>query len=195
MFLRVQHAGDDTVEEAVPLETLLNRLEHRMAAIGCGIVDMHFLPRIDEGLVRCFMFRGRCAGIVHQLPISDAGSVSHPNLKVHNLSEGKRVHPPTSPAYRDLVKALETEWVPRLVRTVGLLSATTEGVDQSVSVHDVLPVVWDIDFIHRSPPFKEENDLGTTGYVLCEINCSCVLPSALIEEMADEIVAWVKGWN
>ena len=201
MSLRVQHAGDDIVEEVVPLETMLNRLEHRMAVTGGGIVDMPFLPRVGEGIVRCYMFRDRCAGILHQLPISDAASVSHPNLNVSHsgrlqtagLPEGKRVHPPNAPAYQDLVRTLETDWVPRLVR---LLPATQiSGFDQTNIAHDVLPVVWDIDFIARSPPPPEQKDLGTSGYVLCEINCSCVFPSSLIEEMAKEIAAWVKEWN
>ena len=209
IFLRVQHAGDVLVEEGVSLADMIARLEERMEKTGGGIVDMSFLPRVSEGIIRCYMFRGRCGGILHQLSVP---SSEHPNLNVSHsgryqregLKEGRKVHPASSPQYQELVKVLEEEWVPRLVEVVGLsdkdskLSATQGRIHSSV--HDALPVVWDIDFILRPPIVAkgftaQKDDSGNSKYVLCEINCSCVFPGELMEDMAEEIAKWAKGWK
>ena len=205
IMLRVQHAGDDTVETGVPLETLLHRLEERMKTTGGGVVDMPFLPAVDQGIIRCYMFRNRCGGILHQLPLSHSdmptNSVHYPNLNVskskkyrtNGLPEGKCVHPPNSPEYQDIVETIEKDWIPNLIQTVGL-SAGNES-----SIKSALPVVWDIDFIHRSPDASECSTKGVDSlirsnyieYVLCEINVSCVFPGELMKEMAKEIFDWM----
>jgi len=200
----VQHAGDDVVEEGISIESFLDRLEERMSATGGGIVDMAFLPRVSEGVVRCYMFGDRCGGILHQLPFPAS---EHPNLNVSlsgqykteglqerlkfqklNLTEGFKVHPPTSPQYEDLVKILEEEWVPRLLKVVGLIDA--ENATNS-TVNNILPVIWDIDFIHRSS--SENKDSEVPKYALCEINCSSVFSRELIDEMAKEIAKWLNN--
>jgi hypothetical protein len=55
---------------------------------------------------------------------------------------------PTAPAYAELRNRMESEWMPELLATVGVETAS-------------LPVIWDADFLH-----------GDAGYVLCEINAS-----------------------
>ena len=89
LLLRVQHAGDDSIERNVTLEAMLNRLEERMETTGGGVVDMPFLPCVNEGIIRCYILRDRCRGILHQLPLptSDVESTSYPNL---NVSKSKK---------------------------------------------------------------------------------------------------------
>jgi len=211
LFMRIQHAGDDMVENRVSLKVMLNRLEERMDKTGGGVVDMPFLPGVNEGILRCYMLRERCKGIMHQLPLSSSDDnlkskhSFYPNLNVSKskrfetkgLPEGKLVHPPDSPEYRELVKTLENDWVPKLVRAVGLLSCNES------SIRDALPVVWDIDFIcqstesvgSREPDISKPNKSARyRKYVLCEINCSCVFPGELMDEMAAEIANWADKW-
>jgi len=206
LVMRIQHAGDDMVENRVSLKTLLNRLEERMDKTAGGVVDMPFLPQVNEGIVRCYMLRERCKGILHQLPLSSSDDKPlYPNLNVSKskryqtkgLPEGKHVHPPDSPEYQQLVQTLENDWVPKLVRAVGLLSC------KGASIRDALPVVWDIDFICRSTESVEsrESDISRPNksrrcrkFILCEINCSCVFPGELIDEMATEIANWAEEW-
>ena len=206
IILRVQHAGDDSVENDVSLDTLLGRLDERMKTTGGGVIDMPFLPRVDQGIIRCYMFRNRCGGILHQLslPQSDEKLPSkdspYPNLNVskskkyrtEGLPAGKCVHPPNSPDYQNIVKLIEKDWVPRLSQKIGL------STFDEVSVKTSLPVVWDIDFIRRTPKARElpENkshafDLSySSNFALCEINVSCVFPAELMKRIADEIVSW-----
>ena len=210
LLLRIQHAGDDSIQNMVSLHDMVNRLEERMNTTGGGIIDMPFLPLVNEGIIRLYMFRDRCGGILHQLPLStghDADksqSTSYPNLNVskskryqtQGLEEGKRVHPPNSPAYRSLVQTLENCWIPKLIERVALRP------DATSTPRDVLPVIWDIDFIHRSSDSlknvgqdtEDETHFTRSKYVLCEINCSCVFPSEFMREMAIEIVDWVSMW-
>jgi len=204
LVLRIQHAGDDMVEDRVSLEKMLNRLEERMDRTGGGVVDMPFLPQVHEGIIRCYMMRQQCKGILHQLPLSSSDDTTsqYPNLNVSKskryqtkgLPEGKRIHPPDSPDYQELVITLENDWVPKLVRAVGLLSCN------EAAIRDVLPVVWDIDFISTGSLERSESDAAEanksryTKYVLCEINCSCVFPSELINKLATEITNWADDW-
>lgn len=201
LVMRIQHAGDDMVEDRVSLEKMLNRLEERMDITGGGVVDMPFLPQVNEGIVRCYMMREQCKGILHQLPLRS--SSDYPNLNVSKskryqtkgLPEGKCIHPPDNPDYRELVVTLENDWVPKLVRAVGLLSCN------EASIRDALPVVWDIDFISTESVERKESDMAEANksrykkYVLCEINCSCVFPSELMNEMATEIATWADDWS
>jgi len=210
LFMRIQNAGDDMVEEKVSLEKMLNRLEERMDRTGGGVVDMPFLPEVSKGILRCYMMRDKCRGILHQLPLSSSDDTLknkpslYPNLNVSKskryntkgLPEGKRIHPPDSPQYQELVITLENDWVPKLVRSVGLLS------HNEASIRDALPVVWDIDFIclaiesveSRASDMAEASTSNCQKYALCEINCSCVFPSELMNEMATEIASWADGW-
>jgi len=210
LVMRIQHAGDDRVEDRVSLEQMLERLEERMDKTGGGVVDMPFLPQVNEGIIRCYMMREQCRGILHQLPLSSSDDTLkmkpslYPNLNVSKskryqtkgLHEGQRIHPPDSPEYQELVVILENDWVPKLVRAVGLLSCN------DASIRDALPVVWDIDFIcrttesveRRESDISEANQTRDKKYILCEINCSCVFPSELMSEMATEIATWADDW-
>ena len=124
----------------VSLERMMSRLEERMDKTGGGVIDMPFLPRVSDGIIRCYMFRSRCRGILHQLPLkvsdgtSNTESSLYPNLNVSKskkyqtsgLPEGKCVHSPNSPQYHELVKTIENDWVPKIAKCVGLLPNNME---------------------------------------------------------------------
>ena len=86
--VRVQHAGDDVVEEHVHINDFTARLAQRMDLFGGGVVDMPYLPRINEGIIRCYMFRGRCGGVLHQTNVELIESCQNPKLHKLNLTRG-----------------------------------------------------------------------------------------------------------
>ena len=45
-----------------------------------------------------------------------------------------------------------------------------------------LPICWDVDLLHRSG-----DDPQLSEFALCEINCSCVFPGALLPQIAAEV--------
>src|SRR5262245_43635785 len=65
---------------------------------------------------------------------------------------------PEAGAFRALRVAIESEWVPGMLRLLGLDAAA-------------LPAIWDADFL-RGP----RTAAGADTWVLCEINASCVSP-------------------
>jgi hypothetical protein len=136
----------DLVEEECELAALLDRF----AGEDC-VIDQPFQPRVAEGLIRCYFVVDRVVGFAHQgaeplLTDPDAAS------KVMGLPSPKTMLPRDHAAFAGLLAMVEEE-VPKLLDLLGL------RVDQ-------LPVLWDADFL------RAEDD----GYVLCEINCSCVTP-------------------
>jgi len=209
LMLRMQNAGSDT-EEKILLINLFNLLEKWMKKTGSsGIVEMQFLPRIANGMIRCYMFQNKCVGILHQLPKEENnfdfnvdGKNLYPNLNVSNsgkfntngLPEGSKIHSRETPAYKSLIEKLEKEWLLQLAKVVQLPAniyhhevknqqETNTNIRKSKvnGLKDMLPVIWDIDFI-------QGND--DDEYKLCEINCSCVFPNSLVNEMAEAIDQW-----
>jgi len=109
------------------------------------IIDQQFLPRIDEGEVRLLMMFDCIAEIVHKKPKPD-------HLSATLKSGAKYV---TFKPYCPEFKQLCMDFDDNLDDIMKLL-----GVDKNE-----LPPLWTADFIM--------NDSGD-GYVLGEINCSCV---------------------
>ena len=207
IFLRVQHAGDDIVEEHVHINDFIARVSKRMASFGGGVVDMPYFPRINEGIIRCYMFRGRCGGVLHQTDVELIESCQHPKLRKLNLTRGYKVETPSNSKHKELAKILEEEWIPKLLTNVGLLEGQesssqvfSKSKDKLQSKMDVmLPVIWDMNFIYRSTSNEDgkcevdpANVLRSSKYVLCEINCSCVFSEELMEETAKEISHWLN---
>lgn len=207
IFVRVQHAGDDIVEEHVHINDFIARLAKRMDLFGGGIVDMPYLPRINEGIIRCYMFRGRCGGVLHQTDVELIESCQHPKLRKLNLTRGYKVETPSTSKHKELAKILEEQWIPKLLTNVGLLEdpepltqreCKFKNESQS-KIDNMLPVIWDMNFIYRSTSNEDKKckidparALPTSKYVLCEINCSCVFSEELIEETAMEISKWLN---
>lgn len=133
---------------------------------GGHMVDQAWQPRLDEGMVRCYLVGDHVAGFGLQ-----AVNALHPPLAVGStelpLPSQRTYHPPDLAHLQNLKRRLESEWVPELQRTLGI------GRDE-------LPVLWDCDFL-----FGERTDESEERYVLCEINVSSVapFPDAAIEPL------------
>ena len=157
--VRVQHAYDGVTEE-LRLGAVIERLAVYLDG-GELLVEQPFLPRVADGMVRCYLSGSAVAGFAEHVPrgfvtprpVGDASSEGAPVVGFDKV-----MHGPAAPAFRGLRAVLESEWIPALSREVGLDAAA-------------LPAIWDIDFLRgaRTPA-------GEDTWVLCEINASCVSP-------------------
>jgi hypothetical protein len=160
--VRVQSARlRDEVTEDIPLAEFMRRCARYFTySDGTGrLIDQPFQPRITEGIIRCYLVKGRVVGFAGQYPheSSPGGDPSAPR-RVFGLPSQKTMYGPDEPAFRSLRTKLESEWVPALQREVDLDA-------------ELLPVLWDADFILGAKDASREDT-----YVLCEINVSAVIP-------------------
>ena len=157
MLIRTRHARRGSVDETMNLAAFLERIEGYFAGDGL-IVDQAYLPRLPEGMIRCYLVHDKVAGFGHQainalcppLPGAPAGAAPQPTPRIY--------HPPTMPEYQRLKRRLEQEWVPEMQRLLDIRTSQ-------------LPVLWDCDFL-----LGARAESGEDTYVLCEINVSCVAP-------------------
>jgi hypothetical protein len=165
-----QHAliRDETTEH-LPLAEVMARCEQAFAADhGAGmLIDQAFCPRIDQGLIRCYMVKDRIVGFGRQYPkgLSPAeradaapGSPAPAVDTIMGLPSPKTMYPADEPAFADLRKNIEGEWVPAMQQLL--------DIDTSA-----LPALWDADLLYGS-----ETPDGNDTYILCEINASSVIP-------------------
>lgn len=117
------------------------------------MVDQAFQPRLDEGVVRCYMAGNRCAGFGHhkvkalvETPTARAGA--GPRLYTSNAD----------PRFQRLRRLMENEWTPQLISLLDIARSD-------------LPAIWDADFMLGAV----QSD-GSDSYVLGEINVSSVHP-------------------
>lgn len=152
VYVREACAGDGDGER-VTLEKFVRRLGPYFDWSG-ALVDQPYQRRLAEGMVRCYLSHDEVVGFSRQWPrglLDDP--VAPPRERAQRIMTG-----PDVADFRLLRRRAEREWVPEMMRTLGL-EATS------------LPVLWDADFL-----------LGTTvrgegdRYVLCEINVSAVWP-------------------
>jgi hypothetical protein len=158
-MVRVLEATKDTPEE-VSLDAFLGRCVEYFED-GC-VIDQPFQARLSEGVVRCYMAGGRCAGFGHQrvkalLDVPAARAEAGPRLYTSN----------SDPRFQRLRRLMEDEWTPRLISLL------------DIAPRD-LPMIWDADFM-LGPPGTDATD----SYVLGEINVSSVFP--IPEEASAEI--------
>ncbi len=151
--VRVQdaRAGDGSSEEMV-LGEFLDRCAGYFDWSGF-LVDQEYQSRLADGMVRCYLSHDRVVGFCHQWPrgLLDAPDAARPVPP--RVMEG-----PGTPRYQPLRALVEGDWVPGMVRELGL------GTSQ-------LPVIWDADFLHGPP-----GPSGAATWVLCEVNVSAVWP-------------------
>jgi hypothetical protein len=154
-IVSVEHAFDGATHDA-PLGTFLDDLADYFGS-GGSLVEQPFLPRVAEGMVRCYLSGAVVAGFAEHLP---RGFVSRADetRTTSGIGFQKIMHGPATPAFEGLRIALETDWIPSMVRTLGM-----DG--------HALPAIWDADFLRG-----EKNADGQEPWVLCEINASCVSP-------------------
>ncbi|MFM9865349.1 MAG: Cj0069 family protein [Micropepsaceae bacterium] len=145
----VQHAGDDRVERL----TRDGLSANVRAVLARGpVVDQAFNDNAVAGMVRCYLSLDRVIGFAEQQPRRDGADA-------FGMNSAKTMHGADAPAFADLRRSMEADWVPAMQRILGLNA-------------ERLPALWDADFFYRAPA-----DVGADGrFVLCEINVSCVSP-------------------
>ncbi len=126
------------------------------------LVDQEYQPRLAEGLIRCYFSHGQVVGFCHQWPkgLLDAVPGAPTPERTPTVMEDADV-----PAYQRLRHQAEGEWVPEMMRVIGLEAPA-------------LPVIWDADFL-----LGPNDEHGSDSYVLCEINVSAVWPFPSVASM------------
>jgi hypothetical protein len=155
--VRVRHAQRGSVEEEMMLGEFFTRCEPYFTNLG-KMVDQVYQPRLDEGMLRCYLVHDQVAGFGHQAinalyPPPAGGSpreAPQPGPRLY--------YPPTMPEAQLLKRKLEQEWVPAMQQRLAI-------------EREQLPVLWDADFL-----LGLKGELGEDTYVLCEINVSSVAP-------------------
>lgn len=148
--VRVQPAEGDPSPRTMDLAALIAARAPDFAEAG-GLVDQAWQPRIAEGMVRCYMSGGDCAGFGAQPVRALAPPEAGPG--------GPRLYSgPDDPRFQRLRTLMEREWAPGLCRRLAIAPAD-------------LPAIWDADFL-LGPRGVD----GADSYVLCEINASSVFP-------------------
>jgi hypothetical protein len=152
-MVRVLHAQRGSLPEDIPLDALLARCEPYFGWGGC-IIDQAFQPRLPDGMIRCYMSGAKVAGFGHQL-IKALIPPPPEGPDAPEAQPGPRImHGPAASQFQALRRAMEDEWTPQLMGTL--------GIDEPS-----LPVIWDADFL-----YGPRDAAGTDTYVLCEINAS-----------------------
>jgi hypothetical protein len=154
--VRLQEATHrDGQSEEIPLAEFFKRCGAYFDGEG-RLIDQAFEPRIVDGIVRCYMVGGSLVGFARQYP-PGYGTAITPE-ETFGLPAAKTMYPPDAPEFVSLKNNLEREWVPHMMRVLGI-------EDRQLSV------LWDADFL-----FGPKTATGGDTYVLCEINASCVSP-------------------
>ena len=185
--VRVQHARvRDEQDEQLALGELMARCEKYFTYSGGSgrLVDQAFQPRINEGMIRCYLVKHEVVGFARQYPPGDAsgaGSSAPAHTprpeNVFGLASDKTMYAADAPDFAGLRKSVESEWVPTMQTRVGVDAAA-------------LPVLWDADFL-----FGPKAASGDDTYVLCEINVSAVFPFPpdALPKLADATSAAVRS--
>ncbi len=154
---RVLHARRGSRSEDMPLDAFLRQCEEYFTNDGC-IIDQPFLPRLPNGMTRCYMGADKVVGFGHQyikalIPPPPEGPDSQA------AQPGPRImHAASSPEFQALRTKMEAEWTPQMMQVLGIDPAS-------------LPIIWDADFL-----LGPRDASGEDTYVLCEINVSSVFP-------------------
>ena len=129
------------------------------------MIDQPFVPRLAEGMIRCYLIGSEIQGFGYQavnalFPAAPGTPDDAMPLPGQRLYSG-----PDDPRFQRLRDLMERDWLPQFLDLVSVTPAT-------------LPVLWDIDFM-----LGPRDAHGQDSYVLCEINVSSVSPfpeSALV---------------
>lgn len=152
-MVRVLHAQRGSIPEEVPLQEFMARCVPYFDWGEC-IIDQPFQPRLPDGMIRCYMGADRVVGFGHQYikalieppPEGPDSPTAQPGPRI--------MHGPDAPPFQALRAKMEAEWVPQMIRTLGIDPGS-------------LPVIWDADFL-----YGPRTASGEDSYVLCEINVS-----------------------
>jgi hypothetical protein len=176
-LLTVVEARGDVTEVGVRLGDLIDRFEAYLAG-GGRLIDQDLQPRVGEGLVRCYMCQDKVVGFSEQFPRKPAEG--EPAAVAFGMASEKTMHEETATRFQGLRRRMEGDWTHGLQSLLGIET-------------DDLPVLWDANFFY-GPRTAD----GEDGFVLCEINISCVIPfppkaAALIAAAAQERAAAFKA--
>ncbi|WCH46130.1 MULTISPECIES: Cj0069 family protein [unclassified Lysinibacillus] len=130
------------------------------------LIDMRFLPRITEGEIRLFMLRNRPIYVVHKKPADTEDAFSA------TLFSGAQYRYDQPADWQELVQNFLAQ-LPQVTNLLGNYD---------------LPLIWTADFM------LDTNEAGEDGYILGEMNCSCVgftSELSLAHEVAEEIIACI----
>jgi hypothetical protein len=155
--VRVRHAQRGSIEEEITLGEFFARCEAYFVGDG-RIIDQVYLPRLNEGMFRCYLVQDQVAGFGQQA--INALYPALPGLPPTDVPQpGPRLYyPPTMPEAQLLKRKMEQEWLPAMQQRLAIDPAE-------------LPLLWDADFL-----LGPKNSSGEDTYVLCEINVSSVAP-------------------
>ena len=153
----VRHAKRGSPEQIMPLDDFLARCRPYFAHAG-AMIDQAFQPRLDEGMIRCYVAGTEVAGFGEQLVNAlypapagrPAGEAPPPGPRLY--------FPADRPDFQGLKRKLEQEWIAQMGEALGLTP-------------DDFPILWDADFL-----LGPKSASGEDSYVLCEINTSSVYP-------------------
>lgn len=156
IWVRVQGARhrDESTEE-ITLDELIDRCaDYFRYERGEGrLIDQPFQPRIRDGIIRCYLVKDEVVGFCRQY----ASETADPE-RVFGLPSAKTMFAPDDPAFTELRRRMQDEWVHQMQQVLDVDDAS-------------LPLLWDADFM-----YGEAEPSGRERYVLCEINVSCVIP-------------------
>lgn len=169
-FVRVRHAQRGSAIETMPLAAFLARCRLYFDDGGL-MIDQPFVPRLAEGMIRCYLIGTAIQGFGHQAvnalfpaaPGTPDDAMPPPGPRLYSGPDDSR--------FQRLRALMERDWLPQFLDIVGMTAAA-------------LPVLWDIDFM-LGP--RDAN--GQDTYVLCEINVSSVspFPESALEPLAREV--------
>jgi hypothetical protein len=154
-LVTIVEARADTPQSGVRLADFMDRFDEYLAG-GGRVIDQDLQPRVEKGLVRCYMCQDKVVGFSEQFPKSRGPG--EPPRPAFGMASDKTMHEETAPRLQGLRDRMETEWTPGLQALLDIETAA-------------LPVLWDADFFY-GPKTPD----GEDSYVLCEINISCVIP-------------------
>lgn len=149
-MIRVLDATKDASEE-MTFEDFLHRCTSYFES--GSVIDQPFQPRLEEGVVRCYMAGDRCAGFGHH---KVRALVDSPAAR--SEAGPRRYTSNADPRFQRLRRLMEDEWTPQLTSLLDI-------------ARDDLPAIWDADFMLGSVQAD-----GGDSYVLGEINVSSVHP-------------------
>jgi hypothetical protein len=166
VLVQSARARDEAIEEVTLGAFLASCQKYFAYAEGEGrLIDQPYLPRIAEGLVRCYVVKNEVVGFCRQFPagrspdeLATSPPGSLPPERVFGLPSAKTMFGPDEAAFGQLRRTFEDEWLPAMQR---LTSVDTSS----------LPALWDADFV-----LGPADPAGADTFVLTEINVSAVAP-------------------
>jgi hypothetical protein len=166
-LVRVLEGRRGSAPEDRSLAAFMARCREYFADGGC-IIDQPFQPRLPDGMIRCYVGVDRVVGFGHQLikalipppPEGPDSPAAQPGPRIMRDASAEQ--------FQALRMLMDTEWVPQMMRTLGLERAS-------------MPIIWDADFLYGPRTVS-----GEDTYVLCEINVSSVFA---IPEQAPAAIA------